>query len=194
VSLFFRAAYLFGMKPWDSGVSPPELVSVVEGPNHLAPGRALDLGCGTGTNVIYLARHGWDATGVDFVPRAVDMAIHKAASAGVSPRLVVGDVKRLTELGLTTPYDLLLDIGCFHSVPDAGREGYVRGATTVAGPGATMLLFAMERPENPTRFGPRGVAPGEIRQRFGADWEIIAADKGRPMFGSDVYWYRLARR
>src|SRR5438132_11612963 len=67
MSAFFQLAYLVGFKPWDSGVPPPELVEVVEGPQALEPGRALDLGCGTGTNCIYLAEHGWDATGVDFV-------------------------------------------------------------------------------------------------------------------------------
>ncbi len=70
MSLFFRASYLFGFKPWDSGISPPELVATIEGANALTPGKALDLGCGTGTNSVYLARHGWAATGVDFVPRA----------------------------------------------------------------------------------------------------------------------------
>jgi hypothetical protein len=69
VSLFFRAAYLFGFKPWGSGVQPPELVSVVEGHESLVPGKALDLSCGTGTNCVYLAQHLWDATGIDFVPR-----------------------------------------------------------------------------------------------------------------------------
>jgi len=52
MSVFFRAAYLFGFKPWDTGVPPPELVSVVEGNDRLVPGKALDLGCGTGTNSI----------------------------------------------------------------------------------------------------------------------------------------------
>jgi methylase of polypeptide subunit release factors len=85
MSVFFRAAYLLGFKPWDSGVPPPELVAVVEGKDSLAPGKALDLGCGTGTNCIYMARHGWEATGVDFVPRAISAATRKAVVAGVSP-------------------------------------------------------------------------------------------------------------
>jgi cyclopropane fatty-acyl-phospholipid synthase-like methyltransferase len=194
VSFFFRAAYLFGFKPWDSGVSPPELVSIVEGPDHLTPGKALDIGCGTGTNSIYLAQHGWEATGVDFVPRAISQARRKAAAAGVSPLFIVGDVTRLTELGLGTGYGLLLDLGCFHSIPEAGRDAYVRGATEVANPGATMLLFGMVRRGEPGRIGPRGLARGEVARRFTSGWEVVAEQAGQPMLGNDSAWYRLRRR
>src|ERR1700694_3122552 len=69
--LFFRMTYLLGWKPWDSGMPPPELVEWVEGSRALPPGRALDIGCGTGTNARYLLDHKWQVTGVDFVPRAV---------------------------------------------------------------------------------------------------------------------------
>lgn len=194
MSLFFRAAYRFGFKPWDSGVSPPELITIIEGDGRLAPGRALDLGCGTGTNCIYLAQHGWEATGVDFVPRAINTAKKKSARAKGSPRFLVGDVTRLTELGLNGPFDLLFDLGCFHSIPDAGRDGYVRGAGAVAKPGATMLMFCFIRPEQPRRLGPRGVERDEVARRFGAQWDLAAEEKGRPMFGSDAVWYRLRRK
>jgi SAM-dependent methyltransferase len=60
--------------PWDSGDPAPELVELVEGPAPPRPGRALDLGCGIGTNAVYLARHGWDVTGVDLVHNAVAAA------------------------------------------------------------------------------------------------------------------------
>lgn len=192
--MFFRAAYLFGFKPWDSGVSPPELVSVVEGSDRLAPAKALDLGCGTGTNSVYMARHGWEVTGVDFVPRAINAARRKAAAADVSPRFIVGDVTRLTELGVGTEYALLLDLGCFHSIPDAGREAYVRGVTEVARAGASMLLFCFIRRATPSRIGPRGVARGEVAQRFASGWELAEEDAGSPMRGFDSAWYRLRRR
>lgn len=86
--LFFRLTYLLGWKPWDSGVPPPELVGWVEGSRALPPGRALDIGCGTGTNVRYLLDHAWQVTGVDFVPRAVHAAKQKAPGA----TLLIGDV------------------------------------------------------------------------------------------------------
>jgi cyclopropane fatty-acyl-phospholipid synthase-like methyltransferase len=191
LSLFFRAAYLLGFKPWDSGVSPPELVSFVE---SRQPGKALDLGCGTGTNTVYLATKGWDATGVDFVPRAVKRAKSKAAQAGVSPRLVVGDVTRLTELGIGDGYDLLLDVGCFHSIPEPGRDGYVRGATAVAAGGATMLLFCFIRRNGRGRFGPPGIARGEVQERFASGWDIAREQAGHPIAGYDAAWYTLRRR
>jgi len=194
VSLFFRAAYVFGFKPWDSGVPPPELVSAVEGPERLPAAKALDLGCGTGTNSIYLAQHGWETTGIDFVPRAVAMARRKAESARVSPRLLVGDVTRLAGMRVGADYSLLLDLGCFHSIPDARRDAYVRGVMEVAGSGATFLLFCFVRGAKASRIGPRGVAPGEVAERFGAGWEVTSEDHGGPMFGADAVWYRLRRR
>jgi cyclopropane fatty-acyl-phospholipid synthase-like methyltransferase len=191
LSLFFRAAYLFGFKPWDSGVPPPELVTFVE--NNRA-GRSLDLGCGTGTNTIYLAQNGWDATGVDFVPRAIDTARKKAAAAGISPRLMVGDVTRLTELGISAGYNLLLDLGCFHSIPDAGRDDYVKGATSVASTGATVLMFGFIRGETSRRLGPRGLTRNEVRDRFADGWELVRELPGQPIAGYDAAWYTLRRR
>lgn len=194
MSFFFRAAYLLGFKPWDSGVPPPELIAVVEGKDALPAGKALDIGCGTGTNTVYLAQHGWDATGVDFVPRAIRAARKKAVAASASPRFIVGDVTRLTELSVGVGYDLLLDLGCFHSIPDAGRDAYVSGATDVARSGATMLMFCFVRRGAPSRMGPRGVERGEVASRFSAGWEVVAEEAGRPALGCDSAWYRLRRR
>lgn len=157
-------------------------------------GRSLDLGCGTGTNTVYLAQKGWDASGVDFVPRAVDVARKKASAAGVSPRLLVGDVTRLTELGLGDGFDLLLDMGCFHSIPDEQRDPYVRGASTVAARGSTLLLFGFIRKNGPGRLGPRGLKPGEIRARFADAWDLTGDQPGRPMGGYDAAWYTLRRK
>lgn len=183
--LFFRFAYLFGLKPWDSGTPPPELRDVVEGPAALPAGRALDLGCGTGTNCIYLEQHGWRATGVDYMPRAVRAARRKARSAEVEPRLLVGDVTRLAGLGIDGPFDLLLDLGCFHSIPDDRRDSYAAEAARVAAPGATFLLFAFA-----TGSAARAT-PEEIAARFGAAFEVVEVRPGDPRWGQT--WYRLRR-
>ena len=62
VARLYERAYRSGRNQWDTGVTPP---GVVEEVSAMGPGRALDLGCGTGTNVLWLARRGWIATGVD---------------------------------------------------------------------------------------------------------------------------------
>jgi len=191
MSLFYRIAYLVGFKPWDTGVTPPELVAVVEGPGELPPHTALELGCGTGTNAIYLAQHGWDVTAVDFTPQPVKAARRKAEAAGVEPRFVVGDVTQLERLGVGGGYSLIFDLGCFHSIPEAGRGGYARGVTAAAAPGATFLLFGFAPGQ--MRFGPIGTTREELEERFPA-WTVEDATRGQgagPVRDMEVYWYRL---
>lgn len=184
--LFFRFAYLFGLKPWDSGVPPPELRELVEGPAALQPGRALDLGCGTGTNCIYMAQHGWEATGIDYTPRAIRSAWRKAVAAGVRAELIVGDVTRLGDLGVAGPFDLLLDLGCFHSIPQGRRGAYVVEAARVAAPGATLLIFAFGGRNAPAR-APRE----EVERRFGGFFEMVEVRAGDPRL--EQTWYRMRR-
>ena len=189
MSAWYHLAYLVGFKPWDSGVPPPELVAVVEGPGALPAGRALDLGCGTGTNAIYLARHGWDVTGVDLVGRAIAGGRRKALAAGVSPRLLRGDATRLDRLDLGGGYRLVFDLGCYHSIPEARRDAYAAGVTAAARPGATMLLFGFA--PGAMRPGPRGVSAEELRTRFRA-WDLRDATRGTDRL--ETWWYRLERR
>ncbi len=86
--LSFSIWYYF-RPPWDTGISPPELVGFLDA--H-PPGRALDMGCGTGTNIITMAKRGWQVTGIDFAPTAIKVARRKARGAGVKVDLNVGDV------------------------------------------------------------------------------------------------------
>jgi 2-polyprenyl-3-methyl-5-hydroxy-6-metoxy-1,4-benzoquinol methylase len=90
--LVYRALYIVGLRVWERRTPPSDLIESIEGPNALPRGRALDLGCGTGTDSIYLAQHGWDVTGVDMVPEALAIARRRAAAAGVKAHFVLGDV------------------------------------------------------------------------------------------------------
>jgi SAM-dependent methyltransferase len=185
--------YRRGFTPWDSGVPPPELVSVIEGTRRLATGRALDLGCGTGTTSVYMATKGWQVTGVDFIPRPIRVARARAASVGESVDFLVGDVTRLHELPIEPGFDLLFDQGCFHSLPDRARSAYVREVSRMARSGATYLLYAFGRqPEvHRRRFFPKGITPDEVRALFAA-FDMIEANPGTDPFGS--HWYTMRRR
>ena len=73
--LIYDLMYRLGKPVWDSGLTPPEVVKAIE--REPTPGRALDLGCGTGTQSIHLAQHGWKVVGVDFSPKAIALGVVK---------------------------------------------------------------------------------------------------------------------
>ena len=113
-SLFYRLAYRSGTPRWDSPQPRPEVAELARGRR---PGRVLDLGCGTGSDVIYLASLGWEAVGVDFAPEAIATARSRAGASGSSARFTVGDVTRLREAGVGGRFDLVIDVGCYHGIP-----------------------------------------------------------------------------
>ncbi|RKS08893.1 thiopurine S-methyltransferase [Nocardiopsis sp. Huas11] len=185
---YLEGFYSQGPPPWDTGITPPELVALVEGENPLPAGRALELGFGTGTNAVYLARHGWDVVGVDLVERAVEEARHRAARAGVAPRLLHGDATRLDEVDAPGPFDLFFDLSCLCGIPPHRRDAYVAGLTRRAVPGALLLMFgyglgAFDDPQ-------AGVSTEEIATRF-TGWELVETTPGTNPF--PTFWFTLRR-
>jgi SAM-dependent methyltransferase len=180
--------YRDGKPPWDSGVTPPELVALIEGPGALMPGQVLELGCGTGTNAVYLARHGWRVAAVDLVDRAVRQAREKADAAGADVTVLCGDATRLDEVGVHGPYDLFFDLSCYCGIPPHRRDAYAAGLTKRAAPGARLLMFG---------YGPEafddpisGVTADELRARF-AGWQLADVTPGtNPV---PTFWFTLHR-
>ncbi|HEU0291281.1 MAG TPA: class I SAM-dependent methyltransferase [Anaerolineales bacterium] len=152
--LFFQYMY-FRQPPWDTGISPPELIEFIQ--IH-QPGRAIDIGCGTGTNVIVLAKAGWQVTGVDFAPRAIKLAKQKIVREGIQAELSVSDATTLH--GITGPFDLALDLGCFHGISKEGRGKYLDQLERLLVPNGFWLLYAFLSPGTP-RSG-HGLAEAEI--------------------------------
>jgi 2-polyprenyl-3-methyl-5-hydroxy-6-metoxy-1,4-benzoquinol methylase len=145
--LMYNLMY-FAKPPWDTGHSPPELMEFIE--TH-QPGRALDLGCGTGTNVITLAKHGWQVLGVDFISKPIKIARKKAEEAGVQVDLIVDDVTSLK--GIEGPFDLVLDMGCFHSLISKEKNIYVQNVRTLLAANGTFLLYAFTQFEGKKNRG-----------------------------------------
>jgi SAM-dependent methyltransferase len=199
----YRAMYFLGLTPWTRDTPHPFLVrSLTE--LRAEPGdRALELGCGSGTNAVFLAAQGWDVTAVDIVPRALAQARERARAEHVPVTLVRGDVTRLDGVDrVTGEFRLLVDVGCFHAIPARERDGYVRGVTAVAAPGATLLLIGQfARPARDSRKA--GVTLAEIEQRFDG-WSLehrerlstspqgeLPADHVSEWF--EIWHYRLRR-
>jgi cyclopropane fatty-acyl-phospholipid synthase-like methyltransferase len=158
--MFFHLMY-WRKPPWDTGISPPELFAFIE--SH-PPGRALDLGCGTGTNVITLSKAGWEVVGVDFVGKAVRKARQKTRSAGVQANFYIDDVTRLDKVNGS--FDLILDIGCFHSLSPNERQAYIKNLDRLLAPQGEYLLYAFIKEYDQED---RGLGPADLQalnQRF----------------------------
>ena len=197
VSLVYRLMYLVGFTPWDTGKVPAQVIELVDGDEARPAGRALDIGCGTGTTSVYLAAKGWEVTGIDAIEKPLRQARARATAAGVTVQWIRADVTRLPQLGLTPGYTLLFDRGCFHGLNPQQQAAYASGVGQIAQPGATLLMMAFVR--NNVPVGPAGVDEEEIVRAF-AGWELASAttDSGPappgPLGKVPRRWYRLVRR
>jgi cyclopropane fatty-acyl-phospholipid synthase-like methyltransferase len=186
--LLFNLWYYFN-PPWDTGVTPPEVVEAIEGSDALKPGRALDLGCGTGTNSLYLARHGWAVVGVDLAATAIHKARRKAREAGLSADFHTADVTRLDFL--QPPFDLALDIGCFHALDAQERVRYQDQLRRLLSSGACLMLYAFGPRQG--RFRQMGVTPDQVRRLFESDFRLLRVEGGADPSGPSAAWYWLER-
>jgi hypothetical protein len=130
------------------------------------------------------------ATGVDLVQIAIDRAGSKIEGL---PNAAIrrGDVTKLGEMGLDGPFDLVLDLGCFHSLPSDGRDAYAAGVGSLTATGAVLLMFAFAA-RLPWSLVGTGVTPGEIRDRFAPWFDLVEEISGKRPRGAT--WYRLRRR
>jgi SAM-dependent methyltransferase len=106
----------------------------------IAPGRALDLGCGPGRNALHLASRGFDVDAVDLSPAAISWARDRAREAGADIRFHCGDAFAPAATELTGPYDLIHDSGCFHHLPPHRRITYLALLDRVLAPGGHLAL------------------------------------------------------
>jgi len=135
--LMFNLWY-FKKPPWDTNQIPPELSNISQ---TLSPGRALDLGCGTGTNSIWLAKNGWQVVGLDFAGKAIKKAHKKAAAAKVDVEFIKFDVTNLTKLN--SQFDFILDIGCYHNLNAVEMDAYRRNLIRLMSNSGTFLLYTI---------------------------------------------------
>lgn len=167
--IIYEVVSRIGLNPALKAADVPDqrLIDLVEGPDRLEPGRALDLGCGGGRNTLYLARHGWDVTRIDMISQAIEKGRSAAVGAAASARFRQGDVTRLEDLGIPDDYRLINDSGCYYGLPYNQREAYAAGVTRVAAPGALLLMAGFTKIP---RIIP-GISEDDLRSRF-SGWEL----------------------
>src|SRR5438445_5280015 len=164
----WQERYRSGDTPWDTGQPSSELQRVIAAEN-IRPCRALELGCGSGTNAIWLAKQGFEVTAVDLSSLAVSRARERAAEQQVKPDFLCADVLNLPDVGR---YDFFFDRGCYHVVRRIDVQSYERALRQVTHPGTLGLVLAgnAREPHDP---GPPVVEEREIRKELGAVCEIV---------------------
>ncbi len=160
-------------------------------------GSALDLGTGSGIWGVELARRGWDVTGVDNVPHALERARDRIEEAGVDMRLVRADVTTMTPQEVGSDHRLLLDTGTFHGLARTERTRMGQQVSAVAAADATLFLLVWPRRRRPLI---RGADRPEVESAF-PGWtitDVVPSHFRVPaplqwLLRPDEHWYRLRR-
>lgn len=193
-SFVYDLLYRFGA-PWE-GAPRDELVQLVRS-GRLSPSdpgpRAVDLGCGSGANAIFLAEHGFDVTGVDFSEVALDKAAALSMSVRSAPRFVKGDLTAATIPQVTGTFDLLVDYGTLDDLKADKRVAMADTIRRLSKAGSMLLLWCFygERGKLPlfSFNGPSrvaaGLSHGEEDALFAADFAIETISK--PNLGRHGY-------
>jgi SAM-dependent methyltransferase len=156
-----------GPAPWDTGKPSSELRKVVS-EKTITPCRAVEFGCGTGTNAIYLAKQGFDVTAIDVAPTCLMIARRKAEKAGVKVRWVLASVLAPPDLG---KFDFMFDRGCYHGVRRADPKGFVKSLAGLTKIGARVLILAGNAKEK--KRGPPRVTEETVRNDFSKQFDFV---------------------
>ena len=130
------------------------------------PGKALDIGCGAGTDSVFLAQQGWDVTSLDFMPKALEYTQARAAEAGVSVTPIEADV---TNWEPSEKYDIVLDHGLLHNMDPVRYQAYrERIMSALADDGDLILLhWHPLYPDQPQgKVGPVRTSRADIKTFF----------------------------
>ncbi|QDT53163.1 tellurite resistance protein TehB [Caulifigura coniformis] len=161
--------YRDGNLPWDTGRPSSELQRVLSR-HAIGPCRALDLGCGTGTNSVWLAQQGFDVTGIDVAALAIERATERARAAGVNAKFVAADILKLPDPD--RPFSFFFDRGCYHAVRRGAPAAYVPVIARQLAPGASGLILAGNANETHSP-GPPVVTDLQLHDELGVAFNIL---------------------
>lgn len=159
---FFDEAYE-GTPPWDIGRPQPVFAQLVE-TGLLRESPVLDVGCGTGEHVLFLAAKGFEAVGIDAAPKAIEKAKRKAKERKLKAKFFVHDAFELAALKRTFP--TVIDNGLFHVFGNRERIRFRNQLHEVMRPGGTYFMMCFSEREPADWGGPRRVSKEEIRATF----------------------------
>ncbi|MGW6447925.1 class I SAM-dependent methyltransferase [Lentzea sp. NPDC055074] len=189
-----RRAYDFMYRtwaPWEGGARS-ELVELVTS-GRIPPGRAIDLGCGSGANSIFLAERGFAVTGVDHSPVGLEKA-RRATPPSLSVEWLPGDLTAPSIPGVSGTFDLLVDYSVLDDLRGPAVDAMAATVHRLSHPGSVFLMWCFydEIPWWKRRGGRfPGLGAGEEHRLFGEAFEIERLAK--PTHGSGFGCFLMTR-
>jgi len=161
--------YRLGTPPWETGRPAPELVRVVEA-LKLRPCAVLELGCGSGSNAIWLSKKRYEVTAVDSAPLAIERARLRCEQQNGLVRFLLNDVFDVSKsLGR---FDFVFDVGFYHFIRQAELERFLDMLWWVTKPGSLYLTLAGAAGEV-VEGGPPQVTEDQVRTELGRLFETV---------------------
>ncbi len=159
--------------PWDSGRPDVRLMALLSNWPRFG-GRVLDIGCGTGTNAVWLTEQGFEVTGLDISGSAIALARQRSAEKGAECTFLADDFLACSlETGC---FSLVFDRGCFHSMDgDEQRRKFVRQAAACLAPGGLWFSLIGNQDQIPPTGskGPPRLSAAKVCAAVEPDFEIL---------------------
>jgi SAM-dependent methyltransferase len=186
--------YASGDLPWDTGAPDPLLVEFFER-GAVAQGRALEVGCGTGTNALWLAERGFEVLGVDLSPLAIDSARTKAEGRNLRCRFAAADFFAMEST--EGPFDFVYDRGCFHVFDEpAERARFAAHVAAMLAPAGQWLSLLGSTEGPPRDTGPPRRSARDIAEAIEPVLELVSlhGTTFHSKFGLANAWLCVSRR
>ncbi len=188
----WNESYASGQLPWDTGQPERLLVEFVTS-GAVAPGAALEVGAGTGTNAIWMAERGFDVVGVDVSPLAVERAQAKMKGRALRCRFATWDF--LGAPPPDRPFQFVFDRGCFHVFDEPGeRQRFAAHVAEVLAPGGLWLSLIGSTEGLPRESGPPRRSACEVAIAVEPALEIVELRSAEFLDNNAAAWFCLSRQ
>lgn len=172
----YKDRYKNGDAPWDVGRPDSNLISTIR-TFGIKPCKALDIGCGTGDNSIWLSQEGFEVVGVDSSSLAIDKAKEKALKVGARCKFIVADF--LEGQVEEAPFGFAFDRGCFHSFNRAeDREAFASKVAQCLEKGGLWLNLSGNADDKREEPGPPRLKAADIVNCVENYFEILSLMSG----------------
>jgi SAM-dependent methyltransferase len=192
--------------PWFTQAPYPPLVEAVDRERLQPPGPLLDVGCGLGTNAIWLASQGFHVTGIDVASGAIEAA--KTRETGSRGRVTFLEDDILSSKLGSNRFRAAVDVGCFQTLPRTRRREYVEGLARALKPDGVLLMYWVAREETGPWGPPHRLSVGDVVNPFESRFRVAeiefrpravpltakAKKSGRPLSILGGYTARFVRR